>query len=215
MAQRFDATKYEQASDHQKEWGRKLIEELSLSGRESIFDLGCGDGGLTAQPAALVPRGGLTSQASCRLWNTWVFGDKGRFRSSVIERMIASTRQANGSCFETFHRINVFAKEGVKGGVKVNQRGEARRVSATRCYRRWPRRSKTRRPGQRAKRRPTVRFWDWLCLAICGFQRARLPKKTPAGAIGHRGQHTPRERPNPAGARVDVEKANNKSLTRP
>jgi trans-aconitate methyltransferase len=57
MAYEFDATKYEQASDHQKEWGRKLVEELNLCGKESILDLGCGDGGLTAQLAALVPRG--------------------------------------------------------------------------------------------------------------------------------------------------------------
>jgi trans-aconitate 2-methyltransferase len=57
MAYEFDATKYEQASAHQQEWGRKLIQELNLAGGEAILDLGCGDGGLTAQLAALVPRG--------------------------------------------------------------------------------------------------------------------------------------------------------------
>ncbi len=35
---------------------------------------------------------------------------KQQFRSSVIARMLAETRQADGTCFETFRRVNVFAK---------------------------------------------------------------------------------------------------------
>jgi trans-aconitate methyltransferase len=57
MAYEFDGKKYQQASSHQKEWGLRLIQELNLSGAEEILDLGCGDGGLTAQLAELVPRG--------------------------------------------------------------------------------------------------------------------------------------------------------------
>lgn len=53
----FDAAKYKKASTHQKEWGRKLISELNLTGNERILDLGCGDGGITAQLAKLVPDG--------------------------------------------------------------------------------------------------------------------------------------------------------------
>jgi trans-aconitate 2-methyltransferase len=53
----FDAEKYTKASSHQKEWGKKLISELSLKGNEKILDLGCGDGGITAQLAELVPEG--------------------------------------------------------------------------------------------------------------------------------------------------------------
>src|SRR5512136_2623836 len=53
----FDGEKYRQASAHQKEWGRKLIDELPLAGHERILDLGCGDGVLTAQLAARVPAG--------------------------------------------------------------------------------------------------------------------------------------------------------------
>ena len=53
MAHEFDGKKYAAASAHQKEWGAKLIQELSISGTERILDLGCGDGALTSQLAAL------------------------------------------------------------------------------------------------------------------------------------------------------------------
>lgn len=57
MTFEFDAEKYKKASAHQKEWGNKLIAELNLKGSEKILDLGCGDGGITAQLAELVPDG--------------------------------------------------------------------------------------------------------------------------------------------------------------
>ena len=57
MAHEFDGKKYEQASEHQKEWGNKLIGELNLKTTDQVLDLGCGDGLLTAQIAELVPRG--------------------------------------------------------------------------------------------------------------------------------------------------------------
>ncbi|KUK64369.1 MAG: Uncharacterized protein XD84_1502 [Desulfotomaculum sp. 46_80] len=53
----FDGQKYKKASGHQKEWGTKIISGLNLVGRESILDLGCGDGVLTKQLAGLVPDG--------------------------------------------------------------------------------------------------------------------------------------------------------------
>jgi len=53
----FNGEKYKEASKHQKEWGNKIISELSLKGCESILDLGCGDGALTLQLARLVPDG--------------------------------------------------------------------------------------------------------------------------------------------------------------
>jgi len=37
--------------------------------------------------------------------------DKQAFRNSVIERMVKETLQPDGRCFETFRRINVFAKK--------------------------------------------------------------------------------------------------------
>ncbi|NQT02237.1 MAG: methyltransferase domain-containing protein [Planctomycetes bacterium] len=59
MTYEFDSRKYEKASAHQKEWGERLISELSLRGDERILDLGCGDGRLTAQLAELVPEGSV------------------------------------------------------------------------------------------------------------------------------------------------------------
>jgi trans-aconitate methyltransferase len=67
----FDAKQYMRFSKHQKEWGRRLMAELSLKGNERILDLGCGDGVLTAQLAALVPKGSVVGiDASRRMIET-------------------------------------------------------------------------------------------------------------------------------------------------
>ena len=57
MTFEFDAKKYKKASAHQRQWGRKLIGDLNLTGSERILDLGCGDGGITAELAELVADG--------------------------------------------------------------------------------------------------------------------------------------------------------------
>jgi trans-aconitate 2-methyltransferase len=57
MAHEFDGERYAQASAHQREWGARIIAELGLRGDERVLDLGCGDGGLTARLADLVPGG--------------------------------------------------------------------------------------------------------------------------------------------------------------
>ena len=59
MAHEFDGKKYTVASAHQKEWGARLIQELSISGTERILDLGCGDGALTFQ-LAILTQGSVT-----------------------------------------------------------------------------------------------------------------------------------------------------------
>jgi trans-aconitate 2-methyltransferase len=65
-AHEFDGLKYAQASTHQKEWGSVLIDELQLQGCESVLDLGCGDGALTARVADLLPQGSVVGiDASC------------------------------------------------------------------------------------------------------------------------------------------------------
>lgn len=57
MAHEFDGKKYEKASAHQKEWGARLVAELSLQGDERVLDLGCGDGANTALVAERLPGG--------------------------------------------------------------------------------------------------------------------------------------------------------------
>ena len=57
MTHEFDGKKYQKASTHQREWGTKLIAELDLTGDESVLDLGCGDGALASQLAAILPNG--------------------------------------------------------------------------------------------------------------------------------------------------------------
>ena len=37
--------------------------------------------------------------------------DRQRFRDAVVERMIERTGQSDGTCFETFRRINVLARK--------------------------------------------------------------------------------------------------------
>jgi len=57
MTHEFDGKKYEKASAHQKEWGAKLISELSLRGNERVLDLGYGDGANTFLMAEVLPDG--------------------------------------------------------------------------------------------------------------------------------------------------------------
>jgi hypothetical protein len=37
--------------------------------------------------------------------------DKAPFREFVVRRMIEETEQSDGRCFETFRRVNVFARK--------------------------------------------------------------------------------------------------------
>lgn len=53
----FDGEKYLKASKHQKEWGRKLIEEIRPKENDIVLDLGCGDGLLTKRIKDIVKSG--------------------------------------------------------------------------------------------------------------------------------------------------------------
>jgi trans-aconitate methyltransferase len=56
-AVRWNAEEYARNSAAQQGWARELIEKLGLSGRESVLDLGCGDGKVTAEIARLLTGG--------------------------------------------------------------------------------------------------------------------------------------------------------------
>jgi trans-aconitate 2-methyltransferase len=52
--QNWNAQDYARNSTAQQEWARELIAKLSLHGHESILDIGCGDGKITAELSKLV-----------------------------------------------------------------------------------------------------------------------------------------------------------------
>jgi trans-aconitate methyltransferase len=49
----WDAADYAKSSAAQQKWARELIAKLHLTGSERVLDLGCGDGKVTAELAAL------------------------------------------------------------------------------------------------------------------------------------------------------------------
>jgi len=55
----WDAADYEKHSSPQQQWARDVIRTLNLTGNERILDIGCGDGKVTAELAALVPAGSV------------------------------------------------------------------------------------------------------------------------------------------------------------
>ncbi len=54
---KWDAADYSRNSLAQQTWAKELIAKLQLRGGESVLDLGCGDGKVTAEIAALVGDG--------------------------------------------------------------------------------------------------------------------------------------------------------------
>jgi trans-aconitate 2-methyltransferase len=62
----WNASDYEKNSGQQQLWARELIGKLNLSGNESLLDIGCGDGKVSAELAAGLPGGrvlGIDSSA--------------------------------------------------------------------------------------------------------------------------------------------------------
>ena len=53
----WDAKDYASNSQNQYTWAKELISKLQLASDESILDIGCGDGKITAEIAQTVPKG--------------------------------------------------------------------------------------------------------------------------------------------------------------
>ncbi|MUL36019.1 class I SAM-dependent methyltransferase [Gloeocapsopsis dulcis] len=70
---------YAKNSDAQLKWARELRQNLNLQGNESILDVGCGDGKITADFAATLPRGrviGVDSSPEMIAYATHIYGSK-------------------------------------------------------------------------------------------------------------------------------------------
>lgn len=57
MAIKWDASDYAKNSQGQFRWAMDNVGKLALQGSESVLDVGCGDGKITAEIAKLVPHG--------------------------------------------------------------------------------------------------------------------------------------------------------------
>ncbi len=53
----WNARHYHQISTPQQAWGKRVLDRIAFAGDESVLDLGCGTGQLTALLATRVPRG--------------------------------------------------------------------------------------------------------------------------------------------------------------
>jgi trans-aconitate 2-methyltransferase len=56
----WNAEDYRQNSAAQQQWAQELIAKLNLTGNETVLDVGCGDGKVTAEIACHLPQGHVT-----------------------------------------------------------------------------------------------------------------------------------------------------------
>lgn len=99
----WDANDYHRSASAQTGWGREVHDRLVLFGDEHVVDLGCGDGRLTAELAARLPRGSVTGvdadpdmirfarEHHARDNVEFRLGDVGRFQLDRRAALIVST----------------------------------------------------------------------------------------------------------------------------
>ncbi len=100
---RWDADEYHRSASAQTGWGREVHERLALRGDEEVIDLGCGDGRLTAELGARLPRGRVTGidadpdmidfarRHHARENVTYLLGDARRFSAGRRADLVVST----------------------------------------------------------------------------------------------------------------------------
>lgn len=80
---KWNPADYARQSSHQQAWARELIVKLKLTGEESVLDVGCGDGKVTAELAAQLPAGqvvGIDSSPEMIAFATKKFAERTNLR---------------------------------------------------------------------------------------------------------------------------------------
>jgi trans-aconitate 2-methyltransferase len=106
----WDATSYHAVSTPHQGWGAEILDRLPLRGDETVLDLGCGTGRVTAQLLERLPDGhvlGVDGSAAMVAEATRLLGGDGRARfvqSDLLELEVAEPADAAVSS-ATFHWI--------------------------------------------------------------------------------------------------------------
>jgi trans-aconitate 2-methyltransferase len=89
----WNADDYARNASVQQKWARELATKLYLQGDETLLDIGCGDGQISAELAAQVPRG-------------WVVGVDSS--AAMVDLARGSVQAANCDFFASTHGHWIF-----------------------------------------------------------------------------------------------------------